>query len=212
MNYRILVGGAAFALAASAAPAQDRKAQAVTGISLASLGVYVAVADRDCAYRWSSLVDGQCGWRTVDGHTVGVDPDLPREQLISGLAVAGIGGLLAGGAWRPSKTVDAAFAASAGILLLAVAWDDGYPRGTVHVRTDDENIIVTCPTSHGSLTYDSRSGPEDACYRTFFSRTHTMWSGAAALGLAAGRLLWREPPLNVAVRPSGVWISKTIGF
>ena len=35
------------------------KPQAVTGVGLASLGVYAAVAERDCVYRWISLVDGQ---------------------------------------------------------------------------------------------------------------------------------------------------------
>ena len=51
--------------------------------------------------------------------------------------------------------------ADAGILLLAVAWDDDYPRGTVHVRTDDGNIATTCPSPDGPLTYDIRSGRED---------------------------------------------------
>ena len=178
----------------------------MTGISLASLGVYAAVADRDCRYPWESLLDGLCGWRTTDGHTVGVDPGLPREQLVSGLTVAGIGGLMAGGAWRPSKSVDAAFTAGAGILLLAVARDDGYPRGTVVVH-GEEGSIVACPGSGGPVTYEFRDGD---CYRTF--RPHTMWAGIAALGLAAGRLLWREPPLSVSVRPSGVWVGKTIEF
>ena len=96
---------------------------------------------------------------------------------------------MAGGAWRASKTVDAVLTTGAGILLLAVAWDDDYPRRTVHVRADDGNIITTCPTSDGRLTYDFRSEAEDRCYRACLSRTHTMWSRVAALGMAAGRLL-----------------------
>jgi len=210
MRHEIVFGVAVLALAAGTVPAQDRKAQAVTGFGLTSLGVYAAVADRDCVYPWESMLDGLCGWRMTEGHTVGVDPDLPREQLVSGLAVAGIGGLMAGGAWRPSKTADAAFTAGAGLLLLAVAWDDGYQRSTVLVR-EEGHITVTCPGASGPVTYDFR-GTDGDCYRTFFSRTHTMWAGIAALGLAAGRLLWREPPLSVSVRPSGVWVGKTIEF
>lgn len=118
MRHEIVFGVAVFALAAGTVSAQDRKAQAVTGVGLTSLGVYAAVADRDCVYPWESMLDGLCGWRTTDGHTVGVDPDLPREQLVSGLAVAGIGGLMAVGAWRASKSVDAALTAGAGIERL----------------------------------------------------------------------------------------------
>ena len=212
MRRGIVFGVAVLALAADTVSAQDRKAQAVTGLGLASLGVYGAVADRDCVYPWESMLEGLCGWRTTDGHTVGVGPDLPREQLVSGLAVAGIGGLMAGGTWRPSKSVDAAFTAGAGILLLAVARDDGYPRGTVVVRGEEWSITVTCPGANGPVTYEFRGGRDGDCYRTFFSRPHTMWAGIAALGLAAGRLLWREPPLSVGVRPSGVWVGKTIEF
>lgn len=137
VRHEIVLGVAVLALVAGTVSAQDRKAQAVTGVGLASLGVYAALADRDCVYPWESMLDGLCGWRTTDEHTVGVDPDLPREQLVSGLAVAGIGGLMAGGAWRPSKSVDAAFTAGAGFLLLAVARDDGYPRGTVVVQGEE---------------------------------------------------------------------------
>ena len=211
MRHEIVLGVAVLALVAGTVSAQDRKAQAVTGVGLASLGVYAALADRDCVYPWESMLDSLCGWRTTDEHTVGVDPDLPREQLVSGLAVAGIGGLMAGGAWRPSKSVDAAFTAGAGILLLAVARDDGYPRGTVVVHGEEGSITVTCPGAGGLVTYEFRGTGGD-CYRTFFSRPHTMWAGIAALGLAAGRLLWREPPLTVSVRPSGVWVGQTIEF
>ena len=49
-------------LVAGTVSTQVRKAQAVTGVGLASLGVYAAVADRDCVYHWISLVDGQCAW------------------------------------------------------------------------------------------------------------------------------------------------------
>ena len=183
----------------------------MTAVGLASLGVYAAVANRDCVYPWESVLDGLCGWRTTDGRTVGVDPDLPREQFVSGLVVAGIGGLMAGGAWRPSKSVDAGLTAAAGILLLAVARDDGYPRGTVVVRGEEGSITVTCPGAGGPVTYEFH-GRDGDCYRTFFSRPHTMWAGIAALGLAAGRLLWREPPLSVSVRPSGLWVGRTIEF
>lgn len=211
MRHEIVFGVAVLALAVGTVSAQDRKAQAVTAVGLASLGVYAAVANRDCVYPWESVLDGLCGWRTTDGRTVGVDPDLPREQFVSGLVVAGIGGLMAGGAWRPSKSVDAGLTAAAGILLLAVARDDGYPRGTVVVRGEEGSITVTCPGAGGPVTYEFR-GRDGDCYRTFFSRPHTMWAGIAALGLAAGRLLWREPPLSVSVRPSGLWVGRTIEF
>ena len=41
-----------------------------------------------------------------------------------------------------------------------------------------------------------------------------MWSGIAALGLAAGRLLWREgsPPMSLDVGSGGIRVSKTIAF
>lgn len=34
----------------------------------------------------------------------------------------------------------------------------------------------------------------------------------AALGLAGGWLPWRERVLRVGLRPSGVWVGKTIEF
>ena len=68
------------ALVAGTVSAQDPKAQAVTGVGLAALGVCAAVADPDCVYHWISLVNGQCAWRTTNGHTVGVDPDLPGSS------------------------------------------------------------------------------------------------------------------------------------
>ena len=69
---------AALPLVAGTVSTQDRKAQAVTGVGLASLGVYAAVADRDCVYRWISLVDGQCAWRTTDGTRSGRTANGPR--------------------------------------------------------------------------------------------------------------------------------------
>ena len=211
---RIAVGVAAVALVAGTASAQGRRTQVVTGVGLASLGVYAAVMDRDCdIHIQTTLMNGRCEWRTAAGKLVGAPPELPREQLAGGLAVAGIGGLMAGGAWEPSKAVDAVFTAGAGFILLAVAYDDNYPRGTVHERTRDGRGLTSCPAPSGSYGYDSGSG-EDLCIRRSFSRIHTMWSGIAALGLAAGRLLWRDrpPPLSVDVRPGGIWVGKTIEF
>ena len=214
MNHRIAAGAAALALVAGAASAQGRRTQVVTGVSLASLGVYAAVMDRDCdIHIQTSLMNGRCEWRTAAGRLTGAPPELPREQLAGGLAVAWIGGLMAGGAWEPSKAVDTVFTAGAGFLLLAVAYDDNYPRGTVHERTGDGRGLTICPAPEGSYSFDS-GWSEDLCTRQSFSRIHTMWSGIAALGLAAGRLLWRDgpPPLSVDMRPGGVWVGKTIAF
>ena len=80
MRHEIVFGVAVLALAVGTVSAQDRKAQAVTGVGLASLGVYAAVADRDCRYPWESLLDGLCGWRTTDGHTVGGIPASPGSS------------------------------------------------------------------------------------------------------------------------------------
>lgn len=217
MNHRIAVGVVVLALAAGTASAQGRKMQVVTGASLASLGVYAAVMDRDCAgYPQTTLVAGRCEWRTTGGFMTGNPPDLPREQLAAGLAVAGIGGLMAGGAWEPSKTVDALFTAGAGFILLATAWDKNYMRGTVHVDTDDGRRLTACPDPrHWSYSWTTRDYDRgvDECAITSFSRIHMMWSGFAALGLAAGRALWRDdPPLSVSVRPGAVWVGKTIKF
>lgn len=214
MNSRIAAGVAALALAAGTAAAQSRRTQVVTGVSLASLGAYAAIMDRDCdIHIQTTLVNGRCEWRTAGGRLTGAPPELPREQLAGGLVVAGIGGLMAGGAWKPSKAVDTIFTAGAGFILLAVAYDDNYPRGTVHERTSDGRGLTTCPAPGGSRGYDSGTGV-DICIRTSFSRIHTMWSGIAALGLAAGRILWRDrpPPLSVEVRPRGIRVGKTIEF
>ena len=214
MNCRSAAVVAALVLATGTASAQGRRTQVVTGVSLASLGVYAAVMDRDCdIHVQTTLMNGRCEWRTAAGRLTGAPPELPREQLAGGLAVAWIGGLMASGAWEPSKAVDTLFTAGAGFLLLAVAYDDNYPRGTVHERTTDGRGLTTCPAPEGSYSYDSGGG-FDLCTRRSFSRIHTMWSGIAALGLAAGRLLWRDgpPPLSVDMRPGGVWVGKTIEF
>ena len=98
--------------------AQDRKAQAVTGVGLASLGVYAAVADRDCVYRRISLVDGQCAWaHDRRPHGRGGSPTCPGATRQRPLAVAVIGGLIAGGAWRASRPSTPVPATGAGIPL-----------------------------------------------------------------------------------------------
>lgn len=217
MNLRIAVGVVALALAASSGSAQGRKTQAVTGVSLAGLGVYAAVMDRDCAgYPQTTLVAGQCEWRTVLGSTAGNPGDRPRKQLVAGLATAGIGSLMAAGAWEPSKPVDALLTAGAGFILLATAWDESYVRGTVHADAGDGRRLTACPDprhwSYSWMTRDYDRGV-DECVTTSFSRVHMMWSGFAALGLATGRALWRDdPPLSVSVQPGGVWVGKTIEF
>ena len=199
MNHGIAVGVAALALAAGTTSAQGRKTQVVTGVSLASLGVYAAVMDRDCGiYPQTTLVGGRCEWRTAGAGLTGNPPDLPREQLAAGLTVAGIGGLMVSGAWEPSKALDSIFTAGAGFLLLATAWDESYQRGTVHVDAGDGRRLTTCPDprhwSYSWMTRDYDQGV-DECAVTSFSRVHMMWSGFAALGLAAGRALWRDDPL-----------------
>lgn len=220
MHKRIAAGVVVLGLAAASASAQGRGPQIVTGVSLASFGVYAAVADRDCdVHPQTTLHDGRCVWRNLSGRLVGETPELPAEQLAGGLVVAGIGGLMAGGAWRPSRTVDTLATAGAGFLLLAVARDDSYPRYTVHQDTAEGWRLTACPYPGGSAGVhgaDLSVDPSvDLCTRTSFSRLHAMWTGIATLGLAAGRWLWREqprPPVNLDVRPDGIRVSKTIEF
>ena len=217
MHSKIAVSVAMLVLAASAASAQGRKTQVVTGISLASLGVYAAAMDRDCdTHPQTTLVAGRCEWRTAGGFLAGIPPELPREQLAAGLAVAGIGGLMTGGAWEPSKAIDGIFTAGAGFLLLATSWDDSYTRETAHVDTDDGRRLTTCPDPRRHWSYRSVFSPDWVdfdCNQDSFSRVHMMWSGFAALGLAVGRALWRDgPPVDVEVGASRVWVGKTIEF
>ena len=218
MRTRIALAAAAIALAAHPAAAQSRGAQLTTGLSLASLGAYAAFADGDCGnIPRTVLQNGRCEWRTLGGRYVGVPPDLPRRQMAVGLAAAGIGGLIASGAWAPSRTVDALAAAGAGVMLLAVARNENYTPGTVHIEIGDGRRFTMCP--HGLTTYSAQydaSGtgydlPE--CRHTSFNRLNAMWAGVATLGLAAGRWLWRdEPKLNVEVRLDAIAVSKTIEF
>ena len=215
MRSNIAVGVTALVLVAGTASAQERKTQAVTGVSLASLGIYAAVMDRDCdIHPQTTLAAGRCEWRTSGGFLTGNPPELPREQLAAGLAVGWIGGLMAGGAWEPSKVIDSIFTAGAGFLLLATAWDDNYVRETVHVDTDDGRRLTTCPgPGHWSYSSFSGDGVDYGCARDSFSRLHMMWSGFAALGLAVGRALWRDgPPLDVEVGAGRVSVGKTIEF
>ena len=94
MRRRLAV--AVLVLAAAPAAAQGRGPQIVTGVSLASLGVYAAVADRDCdIHPRTTHQNGRCEWRNSTGRLVGEQPELPAEQLAGGLAVAWIGGLTA---------------------------------------------------------------------------------------------------------------------
>ena len=194
------------------AAAQERGAQLVTGASLASLGVYAAFADRDCGeHPQTVLQNGRCAWRNVGGRFVGVPPDLPKVQVAGGLAAAGIGGLMASGAWAPSRTIDALFTAGAGVMLLAVARNETHVPGTVHIEAQGQRFTL-CP--HGYESYGADFDlPE--CRHTSFNRLNAMWAGIATLGLAAGRWLWRNEPrpgLNVEVRSSAVKVSKTIEF
>ena len=205
-------------LAAHPTAAQGRRTQVVTGISLASLGVYAAAMDRDCdVHPQTTLVAGSCEWRAARGVIAGVPPELPRDQLAAGLTAAAIGGLMVGGAWEPSKAVDSIFTAGAGFLMLATSWDATWVRDTVHVDAGDGRRLTTCPDprhwSYSWMTRDYDKGLDSGCRHESFSRIHMMWSGFAALGLAAGRALWRdEPPLTVDLRPGGIWVGKTISF
>ena len=70
--------------------------------------------------------------------------------MAAGLTVAGIGGLMMAGAWEPSKGIDTLFTAGAGFLLLAVAYDDNYPRGTAHEHLSDGGMLTACPTQRAS--------------------------------------------------------------
>ena len=66
------------------------------------------------------------------------DPDLPWEQPVSGLAVAGIGGLMAGGAWRASQVIDAALTAGAGIPLPCDMSSTSAHLSPRHFRQEEE--------------------------------------------------------------------------
>ncbi len=218
MRIRIALAAAAIAIATHPAAAQSRGAQLTTGLSLASLGAYAAFADRDCSnIPLTVLKNGQCEWRTLGGRHLGVPPDLPRRQMAVGLAAAGIGGLMASGAWAPSRAVDALATAGAGVMLLTVARNENYVPGTFHTEGDDGRWFTQCP--HGQGSYGAVSDPSGAgydlpeCRHASFNRLNAMWAGVAALGLAAGRWLWRdEPKLNVEVRPDAIAVSKTIEF
>ena len=205
------------ALAAHPASAQSRGAQLTTGLSLASLGVYAAFADGDCSrHRFTVLQNGRCEWRTLGGKWIGMPPDRPRRQMAAGLAVAGVGGLVASGAWE-SRAVDALATAGAGFMLLAVARNENYVPGTIHTQADDGRWFTDCPHGIGifGAEYDEsgRGYPLPECRHTSFNRLHGMWAGVAALGLAAGRWLWRdEPVVNIAVRPGAVEVGKTVRF
>ena len=209
-------------LAAHPAAAQSRGAQLTTGMSLASLGAYAAFADRDCSrHRFSVLQNRRCEWLDLAGKWIGVSPDRPQKQMAVGLAVAGVGGLIASGAWEPSRTVDALATAGAGFMLLAAARNEGYVPGTVHTLADDGRWFTDCPGEMGGIVgavyypsdspgeYDGYPLPE--CRHTSFNRLNGMWTGVAVLGLAAGRWLWRGG-LDVEVSPSAVAVSKTIEF
>lgn len=198
-----------------AAQEQGRGAQFATGVSLASLGVYGAFADRDCdSLVQTTMQNGRCEWRNSRGRLVGEPPDLPAAQVAGGLAVAGIGGLLAGGVWAPSRSVDAILTAGAGAILLAVAYDDNYIRGTVHVESGARRHTI-CSRGIESWGASDAATAEEFCMTTSFSRLNAMWAGIASLGLAAGRWLWRDEPgpaLSVDLGPARVRVSKTIGF
>ena len=135
MRRRIALAATAIALATHPSAAQSRGAQLTTGLSLASLGAWAAFADGDCSNDpLTVLQNGRCEWRTLGGRYLGVPPELPRRQMAVGLAAAGIGGLMAGGAWAPSRTVDALATAGAGVMLLTVARNENYVPGTVPSR------------------------------------------------------------------------------
>ena len=205
-------------VAAHPAAAQGRKTQIVTGISLASLGIYAATMDRDCdVHPQTTLVAGRCEWRTARGVLAGLPPELPPEQLAAGLTVAAIGGMMAGGAWgaiegRRQHLHRWRRVALAGDRLRRHL----RPRHTVHVDAGDGRRLTTCPDPrHWSYSWTTRDYDLGIgfCRHESLSRIHMMWSGFAALGLAAGRALWRdEPPLTVDLRPGAVWVGRTIAF
>ena len=213
---RIALVLTALVLAAHPAAAQSRGAQLTTGLSLASLGTWAAFADGDCnQYRFTVLQNGRCEWRTLGGKWVGVPADRPQRQMAVGLAVAGVGGLIASGAWEPSRAVDALATAGAGFMLLAAARNENYTPGTIHIEGDGGRWFTQCPHGIGThgASYDSSGTGYDLpeCRHTSFNRLNAMWAGVAALGLAAGRWLWRGG-LDVEVQPGAVAVSKTIEF
>ena len=180
MCVRIFSLVALIVLTTRPAAGQARGAQLVTGASLASLGVYTAFADRDCGnHPQTVLQNGRCEWRNAGGRFVGVPPELPKVQVASGLAAAGIGGLMASGVWAPSRTVDALFTAGAGVMLLAVARSENHVPGTVHIEAAGRRFTL-CPRGHGSYGAEFDL-PE--CRHTSFNRLNAMWAGIATLGL-----------------------------
>lgn len=217
-HHRIRRAAAVAALAFAAAPAaaQSRGAQLTAGLSLASLGAYAAFADRYCRGDLTVSRNGWCEWRTVGGRHHGSPSELDRRQMAAGLAVAGVGGLMAGGVWKPSRAVDALVAAGAGVLLMSAARNENFRPGTVHIRTDDDLWLTSCTLPDGvgfTADYEPLYGPPPECRHTSFDRLHAAWAGVAALGLAAGRWLWRDQPkLNVEARPGAVAVRATVAF
>ena len=69
-----------------AAQVQGRGPQIATGAGLASLGVYGALADRDCDnHPQTTLQNGRCEWRNSRGRLVGESsPIYPRRRSLVG--------------------------------------------------------------------------------------------------------------------------------
>lgn len=194
----------------AAADAQDRKAQAATGASLAALGIYAALADRDCPYKTPStiIVSGRCyaGRWTGSGRVPregdpGDPLEIPKLQLAGGIIVAGVGGMMAGGVWEPSRVVDAFTSAGLGVALVAGAFD--YRRAPGTVTADFGGETFTACNRNGRIT--------DRCTDAPLERRHMLLAGLGAIGVGAIRWFW-TPDVRLAVTPSGVRASKSFNW
>ena len=192
------------------AEAQGRKAQAATGASLAALGIYAAMADRDCPYKTPStiIVSGRCyegrwtGTNRVRREGDPGDPlEIPKLQLAGGIIVASVGGLMAGGAWEPSRGVDALTAGGLGLALVAGSLD--YRRAPGTVTADFGGRTYHACDRNGRIT--------DQCTDSSLERRHMLVAGLGAIGVGVARWFW-SPDVQLSATPGGVRASKTFGW
>ena len=201
-------------LVAGTVSTQDRKAQAVTGVGLASVGVYAAVADRDCVYHWISLVDGQCAWRTTDGTRSGWIASglrLTGEETRAVGSSAGLGSPARRARSTPppprsrrSRTPGAGSGARRRGRLATPRIGPALSQYSVSVRLDVERSIprrVPGPGQSGDTEGEGRCSGGLAAVPSWYARAgRGPGSNQAELislgaGVAtAGVLFWRDPP------------------
>ena len=208
MRFASFVVIAVLAALPEVAAAQGRNAQMTTGMGLVGLGVYAALADRDCPYETPStiVVSGRCyAGRWTGSARVPYDGDpgdpleIPKLQLAGGLVVAGVGGLMAGGLWSPSREMDVLTAMGLGVALVAGAFDYSDVPGTVHADFGGQRFS-TCQRGN-TIT--------DRCTDAALERRHMLFAGFGALGLGVARWFW-SPSVRLDVTPGSIRAANTI--